>query len=216
MTLALKTSAALALFVALGLCASHAAIAQEAGCTEEAVEAAMTVRQLRALRERCVRNGEVYANVLVKTNTLPLPLAPAIRLQPPAAVKDSEQMRAALGIYFYLHESYPTETDFNDLDQLIRTLGNAWRIDSVKITGSVDRLESGLTFARSLARDRAQSVRDYLQAAGLGEKVPVTVNIRQPEQGDSELERAQDRVAEVTVVAVRKRPDPTAAAAPEE
>jgi len=213
--------AALPFFVALCCGASGVAVAapptqQEPGCTVEAVDAAMTVRQLRALRERCFRNSEVYANVLVKTNTLPLPLAPAIRLQPPAPVKESEEVRAALGIYFYLHESYPTEADFNDLDQLIHALGNAWRIESVKITGSVDRMEAGLTFASALARERAQAVRDYLQAAGLGEKVPVTMNIREPVQGDSDVERAQDRVAEVTVLAVRKRPTGAAAGASEE
>jgi len=201
--------AALPLLAVLSISGPVVAAAQtqtpEPACTEEAVEAAMTVRQLRALREHCLRNGEVYARTLVKTNTLPLPLAPAIRLQPAAAMKDSEEMRAALGVYFYLHESYPTEVDFNDLDNLIRTLGQAWRIEAVQITGSVDLMESGLSFAQTLARERAQAVQEYLQGAGLGEKVPVTIRTREPQHGESEMGRAEDRAAEIIVLAVRRR-----------
>lgn len=183
-------------------------LAPDLPCSLDSVEAALTVRQLRSLRVRCAQNGEIYAHTLVKTNSMPLPLAPALRLAPPPAGKDSEPVRAELGVYFYLHESYPSEAGFNQLDGMIRALKEAWRIDAVQIIGSVDEMEAGLTFARTLARQRAEVIGEYLHDAGLDRKVPISFDIRPPTHGDSEEGRAEDRVAEVVIRGAQRRTPP--------
>ncbi|HEY4375122.1 MAG TPA: hypothetical protein VGN52_24585 [Burkholderiales bacterium] len=194
--------------------AAAPALVADLPCSVDSVDAALTVRQLRSLRERCAQSGEIYAHALVKTNSLPLPLAPALRLAPAAGKADSEPLRAQLAVFYYLHESYPAEAGFDDLDRLIRALGTAWRIDAVQITGSVDVMESGLTFARGLAQRRAEVVGEYLRDAGLGDQVPVTIDVRAPRYDDSAAGRAEDRAAEIVIQAERRRVAPAAAVQP--
>ena len=78
------------------------------------------------------------------------------------------------------------------------------RIESIRVVGAQDRSERDLP-SFSLARKRAEFLRRFFIAAGLPGDIPVELTERDPKQADTAEGRARDRVAEVTVVALRRR-----------
>jgi outer membrane protein OmpA-like peptidoglycan-associated protein len=101
-------------------------------------------------------------------------------------------------------EAYPPEIAFEKLDDLFRRMNATFRVESIRIVGSQDDNEKDLPSFR-LARKRAEFVAGYLRAAGLPSDVRVELAEREAKQLDTPEGRAGDRVAEVTVVALRRR-----------
>ncbi len=142
-----------------------------------------------------------------KLNSLPGPQAPRVVLRPLTGDGQITRVRYEADTYFFLFESYPTDVAMAKLNQLLGVMGNAFVIESVTLTGSVDPIEQKVKGA-ALARARAERVKDYLQSAGLDSGTHIVVQTREPKSEDTPEGRARDRVTEIVVQALIRRPIP--------
>ena len=193
---------AIVVLAAIGACSTTST--QEDVCTDAAVATASDARSIRAITANCLSNTEVYARANLKLNNLPPPLVRSISLSPVVPLSESERVRFEVDVFFNLLEAYPPDIAFEKLDDLLRKTDGTFKIESIRIVGAQDGFELGLP-SFGLARKRADFLKKFFAAAALPGGVSVALAERGPKQPDTPEGRARDRVAEVTIVVLRRR-----------
>jgi outer membrane protein OmpA-like peptidoglycan-associated protein len=194
--------ASIAVLAAAGACS--VAPQQAEVCTNAAVASATDPASIRSVASKCSSNAEVYARALSKLNDLPSPSVQKIALSRKATLSEAERARFEADVVFNVLEAYPPDIAFEKLDDLLRRMNATFRVESIRILGSQDGNEKDLP-SFHLARKRAEFVARYFRAAGLPSDIRVELAERDAKQPDTPEGRARDRVAEITVVALRRR-----------
>ena len=153
-------------------------------------------------------DGEPWTAALLRLYRMPVPHAPAWRLAPVVPREASEQGRYELDVFFDHQVPYPPAIVFGKLDGLLMRLKSTHSLLSIRITGSVDQIERQQKIASTLATTRAARVQDYLRS-GAGTELPIELAVAEPSHGETPEGRALDRVARISVVALRAK-DPGA------
>ena len=127
-----------------------------------------------------------------------------LSLGPATPLADAERVKFEVDVFFDVLLAYPPDIAFDKLDDLIARMNTTFRIESVRIVSSQDGNERDLS-SFQLARKRAAFLQRYFLAAGVPTAVPVELSERAAKQPDTPEGRARDRVAEITVVALRRQ-----------
>lgn len=143
---------------------------QEVECSTTQVNRTEGAWALRALIDRCKETPSIAMNALAKLNMSPLPEPP--RLKTAVAKVDvagAEIFAIEAVVYFGTGETYPSDDGLQRLAALIAHINDsASTVENIVVVGGVDATEAASPIARDIARGRAESVRRYFLAAGVG------------------------------------------------
>jgi hypothetical protein len=186
--------------------AQGGSLALSDACSPLALQLASKPVLAHGLAMRCAGDLGVYRAAIDKLNAMPLPAdVPQVSLQREDDRFPSENVGLAADVFFYLDEAYPSPIALEKLAELVRRVGEGYRIDRVLISSSENAIERD-PVASDVARLRSDFMTRYFIAAGIPHQ-RIFASEQAPDHEDSVEGRARDRCARVIVNVRRtKRP----------
>ena len=182
--------------------ASKTDYAPEVVCSPKSASSATTLEDMRQVTSFCVQHPETYGIALDKLNAMPMPLPPHINLRKQIHTAQTERKVFDMSIYFNVFDSFPVDSAFKKLNELITTINNSTstKIDVIILNGGIDLNEGSLKACDSLGISRANAIRRYLTTAGIDKSRIYPIQERKPNYNNTIEGRSRDRVVEITVV----------------
>lgn len=154
--------------------------------------------------DECSESLEPLARALQRANSITTPVSVRVVLQAPAPPGESERVRYDFDVFFYPFDANLSLRSLDKIDDVVERLNATWRIESFKITAKEDPIEAAVPDFR-VAGQRAENLMSYLLAAGVPSDATFVRSTERGTHTNNEEGRARDRVAHVSVSALRRR-----------